>query len=95
MVNKRHLNLAPSDLTDGTVIENQVLEQHPECLLLLSTKIKKLMRKSSRAKGLTAYFFTVHLAATEQQPPSEFHLGNEFIDKHREDSRKMLFGDFP
>jgi hypothetical protein len=31
----------------------------------------------------------------EQQPLSEFHLGDELSNEHREDLRKMLFDDFP
>jgi hypothetical protein len=34
------------------------------------------------------------LAVAEQQPPYELHLGDELIDDHRKDLRKMLFGDF-
>jgi hypothetical protein len=37
----------------------------------------------------------VHLAVVEQQPPSELYLGDELIDDHRKELRKMLFGDFP
>jgi hypothetical protein len=37
--------------TKGIVIENQVIEIRPECALLSSTKVQKLMWKSSRAKG--------------------------------------------
>jgi hypothetical protein len=43
-------------LMDGTWIEKQVIEQHPECLLLLSTWVEKLIRKSYRAEGMIAYF---------------------------------------
>jgi hypothetical protein len=75
-------------LMDGTAIENQVIERHPECLLLL-TRVLKSMRKSSRATGRTAEFFTVNLAAAEQQPPSEFRLSDELSDDYREDLREM------
>jgi hypothetical protein len=41
---------------DSIVIENQVIERRPECLITLSTKVQKLMRKYARAKGRTADF---------------------------------------
>jgi hypothetical protein len=77
-------------LRDGTIIENQVIERPPQCLLMSSTKAQKMMRKSARAKGRTAEFFMVHLAAAKQYSPSEFHLGNELSDRqHREDLRTI------
>jgi hypothetical protein len=81
-------------LMNGTVIENQVIERRPECLLLSSTKAQKFMIKYARAKDRTAEFFTVHLMVAEQQAPSEFHLDDKLSDQHQEDLRKMLFDDF-
>jgi hypothetical protein len=46
-------------LMDGNVIKNQVIKRRTKCLLLSSTKVQKLMRKSARAKGRTANKFTV------------------------------------
>jgi hypothetical protein len=53
-------------LMDGTVVETQVVVRRPECLLMPSTKVQRLMRKSTRAKGRTAEFFAVHLAVHGQ-----------------------------
>jgi hypothetical protein len=40
-------------------------------------------------------FARFFLAAAEHKPPSEFYLGDELSDDHREDLRKTLFDDFP
>jgi hypothetical protein len=37
----------------------------------------------------------VYLVATEHRPPSEFHIGDELSDDHRDDLLKMLVDDFP
>jgi hypothetical protein len=44
---------------NGTSVENQAVHRRPECLLLLSTKVCKLIRKSRPAKGRTGNFFIV------------------------------------
>jgi hypothetical protein len=71
---------------DGTVVENQVMERRPECILM-STKVQKLMWKSAGAKGRTAESFTVDLTAAEKQPPSEFYIGDELSDQQRDELR--------
>jgi hypothetical protein len=86
----------PFTLRDDTVIENEVIEQPPECLLMSSTKLQMFMRKqSARAKGWTAKLVTMHLAAAELHPPLEFHLGDEFSDDHRQELWRMFFDNFP
>jgi hypothetical protein len=81
-------------MIDGIVIENQVTERCPLCLLLLSsTKVQNLMRKC--AKGRIAELFIGILVNDEHQFPSELHLGDQLSDQHREDLRKMMFDDFP
>jgi acyl-CoA reductase-like NAD-dependent aldehyde dehydrogenase len=41
---------------DGTVIDNQVIERRPECLVLSSTMVQKLTRETVRAKGRKVEF---------------------------------------
>jgi hypothetical protein len=43
-------------LMDGTTMETQLEERRPECLLMSSTKVQKLMRKTGRNKGRKAEF---------------------------------------
>jgi hypothetical protein len=38
-------------LMDGTTLETQIEERQPECLLMSSGKIQKLVRKTRRSKG--------------------------------------------
>jgi hypothetical protein len=38
-------------LMDDTTVESQIEERHHECLLMSSTKVQKLMRKTHRNKG--------------------------------------------
>jgi hypothetical protein len=43
-------------LMDGTAVENTLEERRPECLMLSSTMVHKLMRKTRRSKGRNAEF---------------------------------------
>jgi hypothetical protein len=64
-------------LMDGTVIENQLIERSPECLLMPSTKVQKSMRKCARAEGRSGELSRY----TWRMMPSEYHLGDELSDK--------------
>jgi hypothetical protein len=41
---------------DGTTAETTLEERRPECLMMSSTKVQKLMRKTRRSKGRNAEF---------------------------------------
>jgi hypothetical protein len=43
-----------STLMDGIAVEIQRVERRPECLLILSSKVQKLMRKTRRSRGRNA-----------------------------------------
>jgi hypothetical protein len=57
---------------DGTSVETQLEEQRPECLLMSSTKVQKLMRKTRRSKGRNAELYVIDLKPAADQP-TEFH----------------------
>jgi hypothetical protein len=80
---------------DAVVVDTLAVARRLECLLLASTKFQTLMRKSDRAKMRTSEFFLDNLRVLEQYPSSEFSLGDELRQQHRDDSRKMVFDDFP
>jgi hypothetical protein len=46
---------------DGTTVDTQLEERRPECLLMSSTKLQKLMRKTRRSKGRKAEFYVIEL----------------------------------
>jgi hypothetical protein len=56
-------------LMDGTMLETQLEERRLECLLISSTKVQKLMRKTRRIRGRNAEFYVIELtpAADHQQ----------------------------
>jgi hypothetical protein len=59
-------------LMDGTVVETTLEERRPECLLLSSTKVQKLMRKTRRSRGRHAEFYVIELTTAAEQP-TDFH----------------------
>jgi hypothetical protein len=50
-------------LMDGTS-ETTLEESRPECLLMSSTKVQKLMRKTRRSRGRNAEFYVIELTPT-------------------------------
>jgi hypothetical protein len=81
-------------LMDGTTVETTLEERRPECLLLSSTKVQKLMRKTRRSRGRHAQFYVIELTSAAEQPTG-FHTGEELTAEQRDNSRSLLFNDFP
>jgi hypothetical protein len=79
---------------DGTSVETQLEERRPDCLLMSSTKVQKLMRKTRRSRGRNAEFYVIELTPTADQP-TEFHTGEELTANQRENFRSLLYDDFP
>jgi hypothetical protein len=71
---------------DGTAVETTLEERRPECLLLSSTKVQKLMRKTRRSRGRHAEFYVIELTSTVEQP-TDFHTGEELTPKQRDNFR--------
>jgi hypothetical protein len=46
-------------LMDGKAVETQREERRHECLLMSSTKVQKLMRKTRRSRGRKAEFYVI------------------------------------
>jgi hypothetical protein len=46
-------------LMDGTTVETTLEERRSECLLMSSTKVQKLMRKTRRSKGRNAELYVI------------------------------------
>jgi hypothetical protein len=65
-------------LMDGSTVETMLEERRPECLLLSSTKVQKLMRKTRRSRGRKAEFHVIELTPGADQP-TDFHTGEELI----------------
>jgi hypothetical protein len=63
-------------LMDGTAVETTLEERRHECLLMLYTKVQKLMRKTRRIGGRNADFYVIELTPTAYQP-TEFQTGEE------------------
>jgi hypothetical protein len=57
---------------DGTAVETTLEERCPECQLLSSTKVQKLMRKTRRNRGRHAEFYVIELTSAADQP-TDFH----------------------
>jgi hypothetical protein len=95
--NMRLYNLALPEfftLMVGTSVETQHEERLPECLLMSSSKVQKLMRKTRRSKGRNAEFNMLHVTPVANQP-TEFHTGEELIADQRDNFRSLLYNDFP
>jgi hypothetical protein len=83
-----------STLMDGKAEETRLEERRSECLLMSSTKVQKLMRKTRRNKRRNAEFYvTVNTPAST--PSIEFHIGEELTAEQRETFRSLLYDDFP
>jgi hypothetical protein len=63
-------------LMDGTTVDTTLEERRPACLLISSTKVQKLMRKTRRSKGRNAEFYVIDLTPAADQP-TDFHTGEE------------------
>jgi hypothetical protein len=63
-------------LMDGTAVETTLEERRPECLLLSSTKVQKLMRKTRRRRGRHAEFYVIELTSAAEQT-TDFHTREE------------------
>jgi hypothetical protein len=63
-------------LMDGTAVETTLEERRPECQLMSSTKVQKLMRKTRRSMGRNAEFYVIELTPAVDQP-TDFHTGEE------------------
>jgi hypothetical protein len=61
-------------LMDGTAVETTLEERRPECLLMSSTKVQKLVCKTRRNRGRNAEFYVIELTPTADQP-TDFHTG--------------------
>jgi hypothetical protein len=81
-------------LMDGTTVETKLEERRLECLLLSSTKVQKLMRKTRRSRGRHAEFHVIELTSAAEQP-TNFHTGEELTAEQRDNFRSLLFDDFP
>jgi hypothetical protein len=81
-------------LMDGTAVETTLEERRPECLLLSSTKVQKLLRKTRRSKGRHAEFYVIELTSAAEQR-TDFHIGEELTAEQRDNFRSLLFDDFP
>jgi hypothetical protein len=81
-------------LMDVTAVETTLEERRPECLLLSSTKVQKLMRKTRRSRGRHAELYVIELTSATEQP-TDFHSGEELTAKQRDNFRSLLFDDFP
>jgi hypothetical protein len=57
---------------DGTPLQALIEEQHLECLLMSSSKIPKVMRKTRRNKGRNTEFHVIDISSPTEQP-TEFH----------------------
>jgi hypothetical protein len=79
---------------DGSAVETTLDERRPECLLLSSTKVQKLMRKTRRDRGRHAEFYVIELTSAYVQP-TVFHTGEELTAEQRDNFRSFLFNDFP
>ena len=65
-------------LTDGTSVETNIEERRPECLLMSSAKIQKLMRMTRRTRRRNAEFYLIEVTPAGDQPTA-FHTGEELI----------------
>jgi hypothetical protein len=63
-------------LMDGTVADTQLEERRPECLLMSSTKVQKVMRKTRRSGGRNAELYVIEVTPAADQPTA-FHNGEE------------------
>jgi hypothetical protein len=81
-------------LMDGTTVDTTLEERRPECLLMSSTKVQKLMRKTRRGMGRNAEFHVIELTQAADQS-TDFHTGEELTAEQRDNFRSLLYDDFP
>jgi hypothetical protein len=81
-------------LMDGTTMETTLEERRPECLLMSSTKVQKLMRKTRRSRGRTAEFHVIEFTPAADQP-TNFHTREELTVEQRDSFQSLLYNDFP
>jgi hypothetical protein len=81
-------------LMDGTSVESTLEERRPEGLLMSSTKVQKLMRKTSRSRGRNAEFYVIELTSAADQP-TDLHTGEELPAQQHDNFRSLLYDDFP
>jgi hypothetical protein len=63
-------------LMDGTTPETNIEERRLECLLMSSSNIHELMRRTRCGKGRNAEFYVIDISLAAEQP-AEFHKGEE------------------
>jgi hypothetical protein len=63
-------------LMDSTAVDTTLEERRPECLLMSSTKVQKLMPKTRRSRGRNVEFYVIDLTPAADQP-TDFHTGEE------------------
>jgi predicted acylesterase/phospholipase RssA len=81
-------------LMNGTSMETQLEERRPECLMMSSTKVQKLMRKRRRSRGRNAEFYVIEVPLASGHL-AEFHTREELTAKQRENFRSLLDDDIP
>jgi hypothetical protein len=81
-------------LMDGTSVETQLEERRPECVLMSSTKVQKLMRKTRRNRGRNAEFYLIELTPAADQP-TDFYTREELNGEQRDNFRSFLYDYFP
>jgi hypothetical protein len=81
-------------LMDGTAVETTLEERRHECLLMSSTKVQKLVRKTRRSTGRNAEFYVIELTPPADQP-TDFHNGEELTAEQRDNFRSLLYENFP
>jgi hypothetical protein len=80
---------------DGIDVETQLEERRlGGCLLMSSTKVQKLIRKTRRSRGRNAGFYAIEVTPTIDQP-TEFHYGEELTAQKRQNFMSLLYHDFP
>jgi hypothetical protein len=79
---------------DGTIVETHLEERRSECLMMSSTKVQKLMRKTRRSRGRNAEFYVIELTPAADQP-TDFHTSEEPTSDQRDIFRSLLYDDFP
>jgi hypothetical protein len=76
-------------LMAGTTMETQLEERRPKCLLISSTKVQKLMRKTRRNRGRNAEFYVIAITPAADQPTA-FHIGEDLTAEQRANFRSLL-----
>jgi hypothetical protein len=80
-------------LMDGTAVETHIEERRPDCLLMSSSRVQRLMRKTRRNIGRNAEFYVIEVTPATDEP-TEFHKGEELTAQQRENFRSLLYDNF-